>query len=169
MAGSGSQSASNEAAGKSCFDVIYNQPDPRPYFTRLAPLGYETPHHAQPFFRRIAAERAALSDGHPFPPAVLDLCCSYGINAALLNHNVTLAQLYQRYTSRTALAMTTAQLAAWDREFYAKRRRPDALPVFGLDIAAPALLLNALGDHLRVVGQLEDDRVAGRHRALAAD
>jgi hypothetical protein len=34
------------------------------------------------------------------PPAtVLDICCSYGINAALLNHHVTLEELYDRYTS----------------------------------------------------------------------
>ncbi len=31
------------------------------------------------------------------------------------------------------------------------------------------LLLDALGHHLGVVGELQDDRVAGRHRALTAD
>ncbi|ANP52441.1 hypothetical protein J2Z21_008934 [Streptomyces griseochromogenes] len=125
--------------GKSRFDDIYVQPDPRAYFTRLAPLEYEIPHHAQPVFRREAAERAALDNGRPDRPVVLDVCCSYGINAALLNHDVTLAELYERYTSDTAGRMSTTELAAWDKEFYAGRRRPQALSVYGLDIAAPAV------------------------------
>ncbi|WP_435260610.1 hypothetical protein [Streptomyces sp. 1222.5] len=126
-------------AGKSRFDDIYGQPDPRPYFGRLAPLGYEIPHHAQPIFRRIAAERSVLADNYIDKPAVLDLCCSYGINAALLNHDVTLAELYERYTSRTVLDLTTAELINRDRDFYAKRRRPGAVPVLGLDVSTAAV------------------------------
>lgn len=139
MAGSSSGGAARESGGKARFDDIYQRPDPRAYFGRLAPLEYEIPHHAQTVFRRVAAERAALDDGHPGRPAVLDLCCSYGINAALLNHEVTLAELYQRYTSPDCQAMSTAELAVSDKQFYAERRRPDALPVFGLDVSAPAV------------------------------
>ncbi|MEU6587720.1 hypothetical protein ABZ923_00520 [Streptomyces sp. NPDC046881] len=136
MGGLGSDGANH---GKSRFDDIYVQPDPRAYFTRLAPLDYEIPHHAQPVFRQLAAERAAYGDDGAGGPAVLDLCCSYGINAALLNHEVTLAELYERYTSDAARRMSPEALAAWDREFYTERRRPDALRMYGLDIAAPAV------------------------------
>ncbi|GHE12494.1 hypothetical protein [Streptomyces alanosinicus] len=139
MTESRSGGISGVAGGKSRFDDIYDRPDPRAYFARLAPLQYEIPHHAQPDFRQTAAERTALDDGHPRPPAVLDLCCSYGINAALLNHDVTLADMYQRYTSSTAQTMSTAELTAWDKEFYAERRRSDAVPVFGLDVSGPAV------------------------------
>ncbi|MGW2419534.1 hypothetical protein ACWC0C_09800 [Streptomyces sp. NPDC001709] len=139
MAGSGSGGTDGVAGGKSRFDDIYDQPDPRMYFRRLAPLEYEIPHHAQPVFRRAAAERAALDDGHPARPAVLDLCCSYGINAALLNHDVTLAEMSERYTSPACQTMSTAQLAAQDKEFYAERRRSEAVRVFGLDVSAPAV------------------------------
>ncbi|MEV5877474.1 hypothetical protein AB0L75_25270 [Streptomyces sp. NPDC052101] len=139
MTESGSDGSGGVAGGKSRFDDIYDRPDPRAYFRRLAPLRYEIPHHAQPILRQAAAERTALDDGHPRPPAVLDLCCSYGINAALLNHDVTMAEMYQRYTSSTAQAMSTAELTAWDKEFYTERRRPDAVPVIGLDISAPAV------------------------------
>jgi hypothetical protein len=138
MAESGSGSTEG-VAGKSRFDDIYDRPDPRAYFRRLAPLEYEIPHHAQPIFRQAAAERAALGDSRPRKPAVLDVCCSYGINAALLNHEVTLAEMYERYTSPHCRTMPTAELAARDKEFYAERRRPDALPVFGLDVSAPAV------------------------------
>ncbi|GAB3167853.1 class I SAM-dependent methyltransferase [Streptomyces incanus] len=139
MARSGSGGTEGAGGGKSRFDDIYDRPDPRAYFRRLAPLQYEIPHHAQPVFRRVAAERAALDDGRPRRPAVLDVCCSYGINAALLNHDVTLAEMYERYTSPACLTMSTAELAARDKEFYAERRRPDAVPVFGLDVSAPAV------------------------------
>ncbi|WP_369394423.1 hypothetical protein AB5J72_48005 [Streptomyces sp. CG1] len=70
---------------------------------------------------------------------MLDVCCSYGINAALLNHDVTLAELYGRYTSPAHQKMSAPELAARDKEFYAERRRPDTVPVFGLDVAAPAV------------------------------
>ncbi|MBV7697468.1 hypothetical protein [Streptomyces sp. TRM70350] len=139
MAGSGAGGTEGVAGGKSRFDDIYDRPDPRTYFRRLAPLEYEIPHHAQPVFRQVAAERAAFDDGRPHRPAVLDVCCSYGINAALLNHDVTLAEMYERYTLPACQTMSTTELAAWDKEFYAERRRPDAGPVFGLDVAAPAV------------------------------
>ncbi|OLZ73404.1 hypothetical protein AV521_04855 [Streptomyces sp. IMTB 2501] len=139
MPGSGSGGTEGVAGGKARFDDIYDRPDPRAYFTRLAPLEYEIPRHAQPVFRRAAAERAALDEGRPGRPAVLDVCCSYGINAALLNHEVTLTELYERYASPDCQALSTAELVARDKEFYAERRRPDAVPVFGLDIAAPAV------------------------------
>jgi hypothetical protein len=139
MAGSGSGGTEGVAGGKSRFDDIYDRPDPRAYFGRLAPLEYEIPHHAQPVFRQVAAQRAALDDGRSHKPAVLDVCCSYGINAALLNHDVTLAEMYDRYTSPARQTMSTAELAAQDKEFYAERRRPDATPVFGLDVSAPAV------------------------------
>jgi hypothetical protein len=139
MSGSGTGGSAGVAGGKARFDDIYDRPDPRTYFRRLAPLEYEIPHHAQPVFRRAAAERAALDDGHPGRPAVLDVCCSYGINAALLNHDITLDDLYERYASPARQELSTARLAEQDREFYAERRRPDAVPVFGLDVAAPAV------------------------------
>jgi hypothetical protein len=138
MTGPGSGGTEDMAGGKSRFDDIYGRPDPRPYFGRLAPLEYEIPHHAQPVFRQAAARRAALDDARTDRSAVLDVCCSYGINAALLNHDVTLAQMYQRYTSPDRQALSTAELRASDKEFYAARRRPDAVPVFGLDVSAPA-------------------------------
>ncbi|GAA3143197.1 class I SAM-dependent methyltransferase [Streptomyces echinatus] len=137
--GLGRSGSGGVTRGKSRFDDIYVQPDPRAYFTRLAPLDYEIPHHAQPVFRQVAAERAAHGDSRTGGLVVLDLCCSYGINAALLNHEVTLAELYERYTSDTASRMSPEELAAWDRDFYAERRRPDALRVYGLDIATPAV------------------------------
>ncbi|MEU7282085.1 hypothetical protein AB0A69_25405 [Streptomyces sp. NPDC045431] len=126
--------------GKARFDDVYDQPDPRAYFARLAPLRYEIPHHAQTVFRRTVAEwRTAAPRGGRGAPTVLDVCCSYGVNAALLNHDLTLAELYEHYTCPRARRLSTEELIAWDKEFYAGRRRADAVPVVGLDIAGRAL------------------------------
>lgn len=124
------------ATGKARFEDVYDQPDPRAYFARLGPLEYEIPHHAQPAFRAaLQARRAAVGDD----PAVLDLACSYGINAALLNHDLSLSELYGHYTGDRARRLTAGGLCAWDRDFYAERRRADAARVIGLDIAGNAL------------------------------
>ncbi|MCX4825461.1 hypothetical protein OG883_37540 [Streptomyces sp. NBC_01142] len=141
--------------GKSRFDEIYNEPDPRAYFHRLAPLEYEIPHHAQDIFRRTRAARAT-AHGADGPVTVLDLCCSYGINAALLNYDLTLAELYAHYTSPEVEPLTSNELMELDKEFYASRRRADATPVIGLDSAdnavhyaqAVGLLDEAYGENL---------------------
>ncbi|MGB8941137.1 MAG: hypothetical protein WCD21_13020 [Streptomyces sp.] len=125
------------AAGKTRFDEIYNQPDPRTYFRTLAPFEYEIPQQAQDVFRRTLGLRSAVLGTH-LPVTVLDLCCSYGINAALLNHDLTLADLYAHYTSDETAALTRGELVEADKEFYASRRRADAVPVIGLDTAENA-------------------------------
>ncbi|MFF4183423.1 hypothetical protein ACFYZ9_09545 [Streptomyces sp. NPDC001691] len=135
-AGGMASPGTSPAAGLEPFDDVYDRPDPRAYFQALGPLEYRTPGHAQQIFRRL---RAALGTAGPADLTVLDLCCSYGINAALLNHDVTLEELYARYTSPAAVSMSTDELAAWDREFFASRRRRDRVRVIGLDIAARAV------------------------------
>ncbi|MEV4034061.1 hypothetical protein [Streptomyces umbrinus] len=120
------------------FDEVYDQPDPRHFFRVLGHWDYQTPRHAQGLFRRLAAARPRTTRAAA-PVTVLDICCSYGINAALLNHNLTLEDLYAHYTSPQAAALTTAELIECDRAYYASHRRPDAHRVIGLDIAANAI------------------------------
>jgi SAM-dependent methyltransferase len=132
------ESASFSQTEMTSFDEVYDQPDPRPFFRLLGHWDYQTPHHAQEVFRRIAAARTRTARAAA-PVTVLDICCSYGINAALLNHDLTLEDLYAHYTSPQATALTTAELIEWDRAYYAAHRRPDAHRVIGLDIAANAI------------------------------
>ncbi|MEC4019348.1 hypothetical protein [Streptomyces sp. H27-D2] len=131
-------SRTSTTPGKTRFDHIYNEADPRAYFRRLAPLQYEIPQQAQDVFRRTRAERAAVSGGAD-GVTVLDVCCSYGINAALLNHDLTLADLYAHYTNPEVDDLTSAELIQRDKEFYASRRRADATRVIGLDAADNAV------------------------------
>ncbi|MEU9151771.1 hypothetical protein AB0D59_14725 [Streptomyces sp. NPDC048417] len=132
------ESAARGRAEMTSFDEVYDQPDPRDFFRVLGHWDYQTPHHAQGVFRRVAATRTRTARAAA-PVTVLDICCSYGINAALLNHSLTLEDLYAHYTSPQAAALTTAELIEWDRAYYAAHRRPDAHRVIGLDIAANAI------------------------------
>jgi hypothetical protein len=124
-------------SGKASFGHIYNQPDPRQYFETLDALDYAIPAHAQAVFSAMVASRLARAGGTGL--RVLDVCCSYGINAALLNHDVTLDELYQRYSSSALAGLTSEDLASADAEFYRERRLPSAVPVVGLDVAANAV------------------------------
>jgi hypothetical protein len=71
---------------------------------------------------------------------VLDLCCSYGVNAALLNHHLTLNSLYDRYCSPELAALATDELITADRAFYGERRQEFPVPVLGIDIAEQAVV-----------------------------
>lgn len=123
--------------GKARFDHVYNEPDPRPYFQTLEQYGYEIPAHGQTIFSvlldRIRKERG-LDD-----VTVLDLCCSYGVNAALLNHDVTLDQLYERYRSPELMGLSSHEVAASDAAFFGARRRAPAVRVVGIDTADRAV------------------------------
>ncbi|MFI6279221.1 hypothetical protein [Streptomyces sp. NPDC050988] len=162
-AASGDSAACGQAEMTS-FDEVYDQPDPRDFFRLLGRWDYQTPHHAQGVFRRVAAARTRTLRAAA-PLTVLDICCSYGVNAALLNHSLTLDDLYAHYTSSQAAALTTAELIEWDRAYYAAHRHPDAHRVIGLDIAANAISY-ALAVGLLDEGFTENLEAAPHTRAL---
>lgn len=131
-------------ASKASFDGIYDQPDPRGYFTVLGELDYDIPQRAHPVFRALLDAQAR--DG----ATVLDLGCSYGSNAALLRGDVTLGELYDRYSGDGQAALSTEELVASDRAFYSQRRRADSPRLLGLDVAENAI------DYACRVGLLDD-------------
>lgn len=122
-------------AQKADFTDVYVQPDPRAYYRTLARLDYEIPEHGCPVFRAVIDELREPGSA----PTVLDLCCSYGVNAALLNHDLALADVSRHYEEISDTAMSRAELLDVNREWYAARRRADAVDVVGLDISGPAV------------------------------
>lgn len=135
--------------GKADFDDIYGRPDPRAYYSRLGSYDYEIPQHGKTVFQQIL--EVLPTDN----PTVVDLCCSYGVNAALLKHDIELDELYDHYCSPDVAGLTSDALAQYDRQFYSDRRVPDAPEVIGLDAAAPAIEY-ALGVGLLDHGASED-------------
>jgi hypothetical protein len=73
------------------------------------------------------------------PQRVLDVCCSYGINAALLRLDLSLDDLHQRYTAGDVAELSPRGADPSDAELFAGLRRPDAPRVTGLDIARSAV------------------------------
>lgn len=92
------------------------------------------PQLAQPVFDQLLAALATDSDEES-PVRVLDVCCSYGINAALMRCDVTLDDLFDRYTDPSLDDVSPADLARADADYYAQRRHSDAVQVSGLDAA----------------------------------
>jgi hypothetical protein len=118
---------------KTDFSSIYNQADPRAYFHTLGALGYEIPSHGLPVIERLLDNM-----GGRHGKTVLDICCSYGVNAALLNHDVDLQELYDHY-GQVGADVDSSSLADIDRRWFGASRRADAIRTVGLDVADNAV------------------------------
>ncbi len=126
-----------DATGKVSLDHIYTQPDPRAYFDTLRKLDYCIPQLAKPYFRKIIQE---YQEAHRNPaPNILDIGCSYGINAALLKCDATMEELYGRYCDGDARTQTRDTLLARDRELVRSRDRLRRTRFVGLDTSQQAL------------------------------
>lgn len=119
-----------DSTGKISFDHIYTAPDPRPFFGTLRRVGYEIPQLAKPYFAKLIGEHPAEL------PTVLDVGCSYGVNAALRRCEATMDDLYAHYTAPDVRAASHAQLIEADR---ARVTDPGGARFHGLDASAPAL------------------------------
>ena len=113
--------------GKAQLDHLYTEPDPRTYFQSLRKLDYQIPQLAKPRFAQLIAELRSVRD----QVTVLDIGCSYGINAALLRCDLTMDDLYERYGS----ASSRSRLLEADRSL----DKTDGVRFIGLDVSGPAL------------------------------
>jgi len=123
--------------GKIDLSGIYDRPDPHDYYQTLATLDYRVPAAAEPVLRAvIAAERAERKRREL---TVLDIGCSYGVNAAILKHGCDLADLTAFYSARTTASPPRRELLSRDRDFFTKRLSDPDLRVVGLDTAENAV------------------------------
>lgn len=121
---------------KAIFDDIYIQEDPRSYFSVLGDLDYMIPDVAEPVVRQILAAKASASSTRP---VVLDVGCSYGINAAVHRFPLTFGGLRHRYARREMKALSADELMRLDRNFYAAWPDGGLARFVGLDVSAPAI------------------------------
>lgn len=129
--------ATFDATGKVSLDHIYTQPDPRAYFRTLRQLDYLIPQLAKPYFAKVLDERRETITDRPL--RILDVGCSYGINAALLKSDVSMDELYDRYGADAVTDLTRDELVAADRALGRERGGFSDLEVIGLDTSGPAL------------------------------
>lgn len=125
---------SNEA--KADMDHIYDQRDPRAYFRELKKLGYAIPGAARPIFQKLISHRQQrqIDTVH-----VLDLGCSYGVNAALLKHDLSMADLYGRWGQEGPADRSDEDVIERDRRFIADLDDSENIKVTGLDAAKNAV------------------------------
>lgn len=121
---------------KAVFDEIYGLDDPRAYFSALGDLDYMIPDVAEPVVRQILSAKASMTG---VKPTVLDVGCSYGINAAVHRFPLTFTGLRHRYARREIRAVSSETLVELDRNFYAAWPDVGLARFIGLDISAPAI------------------------------
>jgi hypothetical protein len=146
-------------SSKANFDEIYSMEDPREYFSVLGALDYMIPDIAEPVVRQILEARARAYSPRP---VVLDVGCSYGINAALHRFPLTFTVLRRRYTRREVAALSSAELLRLDRNYYASWPDAGLGRFIGLDASRPAIrYAQSVGliEH-GIVADLETGRLA---------
>lgn len=121
---------------KANMDHIYNQSDPRAYFRELKKLNYSIPDTALPIFRKIIEQVRQDEDDTVH---VLDLGCSYGVNAALLKHDLSMDELYSHWAHAELAGANAKEVAARDKEYFTNLENPDNIEVIGLDLAQNAI------------------------------
>jgi predicted TPR repeat methyltransferase len=124
----------NEA--KANMDHIYDQSDPRAYFRELKMLGYEIPGIAKPIFQNLIShlQRRQEDTVH-----VLDLGCSYGVNAALLKHDLSMQELFDHWGQKKLADAAPEEVIADDRRYFDNFDEPEHIEVIGLDLARNAV------------------------------
>lgn len=120
-------------SGKASFEWTYNRLDPRSYFQALGALDYCIPERAAPVFLKTfdayatARRREALT--------VLDLGCSYGINAAVLKYGRTMEELKAHYNAFEEAETAPREVLHEDQtNFYDGKPKRD-ISVIGIDRA----------------------------------
>lgn len=115
---------------------IYDQIDPRAYFRELKSVDYKIPGEAQPIFQDLISHLKAKTDD---TIRVLDIGCSYGINAALLKHNLSIDDLYDRWSKSQLDNDTPEEVIQKDKCFFASLEDAKDIEVIGLDVAEKAV------------------------------
>jgi carnitine O-acetyltransferase len=158
------------AAGKVDLEHIYTAPDPRTYFTTLRDLEYQIPQRARPYFLALIEEVREVRGLRT--PTVVDIGCSYGINAALLRYGLSMGELYEHYCAIDP-DVSRDEVLALDRAWLHGRGRPHATRFTGLDISAEALAYGLaaglLDEGIRADLEQNDPTPAERARLGEAD
>jgi SAM-dependent methyltransferase len=135
---------------KANFDEIYVMDDPRSYYSVLGGLDYMIPDVAAPVIRQVLAAKA--SDGKK--PIVLDVGCSYGINAAVHRFPLSFDTLRRRYARRELVELSSDDLLRLDANYFAAWPDRGLASFIGLDVSEPAIL------YAKSVGLIADGVIA---------
>ena len=131
---------------KANFDRIYELPDPREYLRVLGGLDYVIPDLAKGILRSLIARCARIRGRRV---KVLDLGCSYGINAALVRFPLDMQRMAHRYNNIAMHGLSSDQLLKLDTKYFGAWPEQVNASFAGLD-ASPAAI-----DYAKSVGLIE--------------
>jgi len=121
---------------KSNMDDIYDQSDPRAYFYELHKLDYKIPGVAKPTFQKLIAHLQKCRDNAVH---ILDIGCSYGVNAALLKHDLSMEDLYEHWGQKDILEAPPEDVIMHDQVFFDNLDKHEEISVIGLDQSEAAI------------------------------
>lgn len=152
---------------KTIFDDIYTKGDPRSYYSVLGALDYMIPDVAEPVVRQLLDARARY---HGDRNTVLDIGCSYGINAAIHRFPVNFACLHQRYARRDMMELETEEMIRLDRHYYSSWPEISPARFIGFDASELAIrYANEVGLHVDgVAADLESGPLSAADAAVIA-
>ena len=117
-------------------DNIYDQPDPRSYFQELRKFDYSIPDVAKPVFQKLIS---GLRRERHHTIHILDLGCSYGVNSALLKHDLSMDDLYEHWNHEKLADATPEEVIQHDRRFFSDLRETADIEVIGIDQSKNAI------------------------------
>jgi SAM-dependent methyltransferase len=154
-----------DEVGKIDLTNIYDRPDPRSYYSTLRRLKYMIPETAKPIFQNVIAAYRTLKNKQKV--RIIDVGCSYGINAVMLKGDLEMDQLYSLYATETTAKARKDQLLARDRALMSDLVKDADLEVVGLDASASAIQY-AVDAHLLDDGVAADLETAAPSPEVAA-
>lgn len=151
---------------KANFADIYTRQDPRAYFSVLGSLDYMIPDLAEPVLRQLLSARSQRYGGDQ---TVLDVGCSYGINAAVHRFPLSFRALRDRYARHEMTALTPGELARLDRNFYSGWPDIGLARFIGLDVSEPAIRYarNVGLIDFGITADLEHSAITDEHARIA--
>ncbi|RWB95813.1 MAG: hypothetical protein EOS61_01430 [Mesorhizobium sp.] len=127
------QTSSGERSGiqgaKYDFTATYNRRWPHAYLRTCLSLDYMLPDRAKPIFERIFADYRRIRNKTKLK--IIDVGCSYGVNAALLRTDLDLDDLYAAYLDPSGSLSRRQEIE--HRAFFRKRGLRDDIQFVGVD------------------------------------
>ncbi|MER9599658.1 hypothetical protein [Mesorhizobium sp. M0244] len=111
------------------FTAAYNRKWPHAYFRAHLALDYMIPDRAEPVFERIFADYRRVRNKSRLK--IIDIGCSYGVNAALLRTDLDLDDLYAAYLKASGSLSRRQEIE--HRAFFRDRGLRDDIQFVGVD------------------------------------
>ena len=123
----------DELKVKKDFTNIYTQKTPYSYLKEMQVLQYRIADHTKPLYLSLAEQ---LYNKLQRPINILDIGSSYGINSALMKHDLVMSELDDFFLTKDEPNITQT------KQFFEKQPQNDHLNFYEIDISNPALVFS---------------------------